>query len=71
MTWQAIRLALGGKRLEPAAAAAAGGSGPMPDMSLERHCLAWLLKAAAIDLRTSCEGLDFGVVAVVVGVSWS
>lgn len=26
------------------------------EASFGRHCLAWLLKAAAIDLRTSCEG---------------
>eukprot|EP00903_Cladosiphon_okamuranus_P015217 g14064.t2 len=59
---QAIRLALGGRRLEPAAAVtAAGGSDPKPDVSFGRHCLAWLLKAAAIDLRTSCEGIPVHV----------
>lgn len=25
-------------------------------LSFERHSLAWLLKSAAIDIRTACEG---------------
>lgn len=29
---------------------------PKGDVSFQNHCVAWLLKGAAIDLRTSCEG---------------
>ncbi|CAM9536402.1 unnamed protein product [Pylaiella littoralis] len=58
-----LRHASGGRSSEaffPQVLRAAGRSIPSdraaPDASFGRHCLAWLLKAAAIDVRTSCEG---------------
>ena len=47
---QALRATFGeSDRLQPA--------DPKGDGSYRRHCLAWLLKAAAIDMRSSCEGI--------------
>ncbi|CAM9255832.1 unnamed protein product [Scytosiphon promiscuus] len=62
---RALRVALGDSgrsMLRPAdvapsapASAVAAPVATSADASFGRHCLAWLLKTAAIDLRTSCE----------------